>query len=142
MALYHADQAIIVTNPEVSSVRDSDRILGILQSKSKRAEENLEPVREHLMVTRYDLDRVERGEMLTVDDVTDILSIQLLGVVPEDQAVLRASNIGQPVILDDDSTPGAAYGDDVARFLGEDVPHRFLKREKRGVFQRLFRRTA
>ncbi|SDF78610.1 septum site-determining protein MinD [Limimonas halophila] len=142
MALYHADQAVIVTNPEVSSVRDSDRILGILQSKSKRAEENLEPVREHLLVTRYDLDRVERGEMLTVDDVMDILSIELLGVIPEDQAVLRASNIGQPVILDNDSTPGAAYGDAVSRFLGEDVPHRFLKREKRGVFQRLFRRSA
>lgn len=142
MALYHADQAVIVSNPEVSSVRDSDRILGILQSKSKRAEENREPVREHLLLTRYDLDRVERGEMLAVDDVTDILSIQLLGVIPEDQAVLRASNLGQPVILDNESTPGAAYGDAVARFLGEDVPHRFLKRDKRGVFQRLFRRTA
>jgi len=142
MALYYADEAVIVTNPEVSSVRDSDRILGILQSKSKRAEENREPVREHLLLTRYDIDRVERGEMLNVDDVLEILAIQLLGVVPEDEAVLRASNIGQPVVLDQDSTPGQAYRDAVSRFLGEEVPHRFLKRERRGVFQRLFRRTA
>mgnify|MGYP002338707428 CR=1 FL=1 len=142
MALYHADQAVIVSNPEVSSVRDSDRILGILQSKSKRAENNMEPVREHLLLTRYDLDRVERGEMLTVDDVLDILAIDLLGVVPEDQAVLRASNLGQPVIMDESSSPGQAYRDAVARFLGEDVPHRFIKRQKRGVFQRLFGRSG
>ena len=141
-ALYYADEAVIVTNPEVSSVRDSDRILGVLQSKSKRAEEGLEPVGEHLLLTRYDLDRVERGEMLSVDDVLDILAIDLLGVVPEDQAVLRASNVGQPVILDNESSPGQAYRDSVGRFLGEDIPHRFLKREKRGVFQRLFRRSA
>jgi septum site-determining protein MinD len=142
MALYYADEAVIVTNPEVSSVRDSDRILGVLQSKSKRAEENREPVKEHLLLTRYDLDRVERGEMMAVDDVLDILAIRLLGVVPEDQAVLRASNLGQPVILDGTSTPGQSYRDAVSRFLGEEIPHRFTRREKRGVFQRLFRRTA
>jgi septum site-determining protein MinD len=142
MALYYADQAVVITNPEVSSVRDSDRILGVLQSKSRRAEEGAEPVKEHLLLTRYDLDRVERGEMLTVDDVLDILSVPLLGVIPEDQAVLRASNLGQPVILDDDTMPGQAYGDAVARFLGEDVPHRFLKREKKGLFGRMFRRSA
>lgn len=142
MALYHADEAVIVTNPEISSVRDSDRILGVLQSKSRRAEENREPVREHLLLTRYDLDRVDRGEMLQIEDVLEILSIQLLGVIPEDQAVLRASNLGQPVILDDMSVPGQAYRDAVGRFVGEDIPHRFMKREKRGVFQRLFRRSA
>jgi septum site-determining protein MinD len=142
MALYYADQAVVITNPEVSSVRDSDRILGVLQSKSKRAEEGGEPVKEHLLLTRYDLDRVERGEMLTVDDVLDILSVRLLGVIPEDQAVLRASNLGQPVILDDESMPGQAYGDAVARFLGEDLPHRFIKREKKGLFGRMFRRSA
>lgn len=141
-ALYYADEAVIVTNPEVSSVRDSDRILGVLQSKSKRAEEGLEPVKEHLLLTRYDLDRVERGEMLNVDDVLEILSIQLLGVVPEDQSVLRASNLGQPVILDNESMPGQAYGDAVSRFLGDEVPHRFLKRERKGLFGRVFRRSA
>lgn len=141
-ALYHADEAVIVSNPEVSSVRDSDRILGVLQSKSKRAEENRDPVREHLLLTRYDIERVERGEMLSVDDVLDILAIELIGVVPEDEAVLRASNVGQPVILDQTSAPGQAYRDAVGRFLGETIPHRFLKREKKGVFQRLFRRSA
>jgi septum site-determining protein MinD len=142
MALYYADEAVIVTNPEVSSVRDSDRILGVLQSKSRRAEEGLEPVKEHLLLTRYDLGRVERGEMLNIEDVLEILSIPLLGVIPEDQAVLRASNLGQPVILDKQSTPGQAYGDAVERFLGNDVPHRFLKREKKGLFGRVFRRSA
>jgi septum site-determining protein MinD len=133
---------VIVTNPEVSSVRDSDRILGVLQSKSRRAEEGLEPVKEHLLLTRYDLGRVERGEMLNIEDVLEILSIDLLGVIPEDQSVLRASNLGQPVILDKQSTPGQAYGDAVERFLGNDVPHRFLKREKKGLFGRVFRRSA
>ncbi len=142
MALYYADEAVIVSNPEVSSVRDSDRILGVLQSKSRRAEEGKEPVRENLLLTRYDSDRVERGEMLSVDDVLEILAIPLLGVVPEDQAVLRASNIGQPVILDAESLPGQAYSDAVGRFLGDDIPQRFLKRERRGMFQRLFRRSA
>lgn len=142
MALYYADEAVIVSNPEVSSVRDSDRILGVLQSKSRRAEEGKEPVRENLLLTRYDSARVERGEMLSVDDVLEILAIPLLGVVPEDQAVLRASNIGQPVILDTESLPGQAYSDAVGRFLGDDIPQRFLKREKRGMFQRIFRRSA
>ncbi len=142
MALYYADEAIVVTNPEVSSVRDSDRILGVLQSKSKRAEEGLDPVKEHLLLTRYDLDRVERGEMLAIDDVLEILSIPLLGVIPEDQAVLRASNLGQPVVMDNESQPGQAYGDAVGRFLGEEIPHRFIKREKKGLFGRMFRRSA
>jgi septum site-determining protein MinD len=93
-------------------------------------------------LTRYDLDRVERGEMLAIDDVLEILSIPLLGVIPEDQAVLRASNLGQPVVMDNESQPGQAYGDAVGRFLGEDIPHRFIKREKKGLFGRMFRRSA
>ncbi len=99
MAMYFADEAIVTTNPEVSSVRDSDRILGILHSKSKRAEEGLESVKEHLLLTRYNPERVEKGEMLSVEDVQEILAIKLLGVIPESQAVLSASNSGQPVIL-------------------------------------------
>ncbi len=142
MALYHADEAIIVTNPEVSSVRDSDRILGVLQSRSRRAEENLEPVKEHLLLTRYDANRVERGEMLKVDDVLEILGIPLLGIIPESQSVLKASNVGQPVILDTDSAAGRAYNDAVSRFLGETIEHRFMKPERRGLFQRLLWRTA
>ena len=138
MAMYFADEAIIVTNPEVSSVRDSDRILGILASKSRRAEVNLEPIREHLLLTRYEPRRVENGEMLSVDDVKEILAIPLLGVIPESQAVLQASNTGTPVILDDSSDAGRAYDDAVNRFLGEDVPHRFLEAQKRSLLGRLF----
>ena len=141
MALYFADEAIVVSNPEVSSVRDSDRILGILQSKSRKAE-NGEEVKEHLLLTRYNPERVAKGEMLGVDDVQDILATKLLGVVPECTTVLKASNQGVPVIHDLDSRAGQAYGDAVARLLGEDVPQRFINIEDKGIFKRLFRRSA
>ena len=136
-ALYYADSAIIVTNPEVSSVRDSDRIIGILHSRSQRAEEGREPVAEHLLVTRYSPDRVARGEMLTVDDIKEILSVPLLGVIPESESVLRASNTGTPVVLDPESPAGSAYVDAVARFLGEERDMRFIKAEKRSFFKML-----
>ncbi|WP_295384318.1 septum site-determining protein MinD [uncultured Thiodictyon sp.] len=139
MAMYYADDAVVVTNPEVSSVRDSDRMLGILSSKSRRAETNAEPIREHLLLTRYDVPRVESGEMLSVKDVQDILSLDLLGIIPESKAVLTASNAGVPVILDRESDAGQAYADAVSRYLGEEVPHRFMTAEKKGFFNRLFR---
>ncbi len=142
MALYFSDEAVIVTNPEISSVRDSDRILGVLASRSRRAELEMEPVKEHLLLTRYDVNRVQLGEMLTVEDVLEILAIPLLGVVPESQSVLRASNLGSPVILDSASQPGQAYADAVGRFLGDSLEHRFLTTERRGIFQRLLRRSA
>jgi septum site-determining protein MinD len=142
MALYFADEAVIVTNPEVSSVRDSDRILGMLASRSKRAEEGLDPVKEHLLITRYDPDRVDRGEMLKVEDILDILAIPLIGVVPESQAVLKASNHGMPVVLDKDSNAGQAYQDVVGRFLGETIEQRFIKTEKKGLLHRFLRRSA
>ncbi|MBQ1782970.1 MAG: septum site-determining protein MinD [Gammaproteobacteria bacterium] len=138
MALYFADEAIVVTNPEVSSVRDSDRILGILASKSRRAEQNLEPIKEHLLLTRYCPIRVEKGEMLSVEDVQDILAIPLLGVIPESQAVLKSSNAGVPVILDQLSDAGQAYLDAVERLLGNNVDYRFLTHEKKGLLKRLF----
>jgi septum site-determining protein MinD len=138
MAMYYADDAFVVTNPEVSSVRDSDRMIGILSSKSRRAEEDREPIREYLLLTRYSPERVERGEMLSVEDVQDILSLDLIGVIPESQAVLNASNSGVPVIMDEESTAGQAYGDVVARYLGEQLPHRFLEIEKKGLLGRLF----
>jgi len=137
MALYYADEAIVVTNPEVSSVRDSDRILGILQSKSLRAETGGEPVKEHLLLTRYNPSRVEAGEMLSVSDVEDILAIPLLGVIPESEAVLKASNQGVPVILDDQAMAGQAYNDTVERLLGNEVEYRFLEVEKKGFLKRL-----
>lgn len=127
LAMYFADSAIVVTNPEVSSVRDSDRMLGLLSSKTKRAEEGREPISEHLLLTRYSAKRVQKGDMLSLADVNEILAIPLLGVIPESPAVLRASNAGVPVILDSESDAGQAYKDAVARFLGETVPHRFLQ---------------
>lgn len=138
MAMYYADDAIVVTNPEVSSVRDSDRMIGILSSKSRRAERGREGIREYLLVTRYSPERVERGEMLALEDVQEILSLDLIGVVPESPSVLNASNAGVPVILDRDSSAGQAYNDMVSRYLGEDLPHRFLKVEKKGLLGRLF----
>jgi len=139
MAMYYADDAVVVTNPEVSSVRDSDRMLGILSSKSRRAENNDDPIREYLLLTRYAPDRVAKGEMLSVEDVKEILSLELLGVIPESQAVLNASNAGVPVVLDCESDAGQAYGDMVSRYLGDQVPHRFLEAKKKGFFSRLLR---
>lgn len=138
MALYFADEAVITTNPEVSSVRDSDRILGILASKSRRAENGQDPIKEHLLLTRYNPGRVTRGDMLSVEDVVEILRIPLLGVIPESQSVLRASNQGEPVILDGESDAGQAYSDTIDRLLGEEKPFRFLTEEKKGFLKRLF----
>ena len=137
MAMHFADEAVVVTNPEVSSVRDSDRVLGLLQSKTKKARDGGN-IREHLLLTRYDPERVSRGEMLSVTDVEEILAIPLLGVIPESKSVLSASNSGEPVILDEDSDAGKAYDDAVSRLLGEDLPHRFLTPAKKGFFARIF----
>lgn len=138
MALTFADEALIVTNPEVSSVRDSDRILGILQAKSRRAREGREPVREHLLITRYSPKRVEDGEMLSHSDVQDLLRVPLIGIIPESEVVLQASNQGTPAIHMQGEPVAEAYLDVVARFLGEDKPLRFATVEKRGLLQRLF----
>jgi septum site-determining protein MinD len=138
LAMYFADDAVVVTNPEVSSVRDSDRMLGILASKSRRAELGQEPIKEYLLLTRYSPARVKVGEMLSVEDVQEILALHLLGVIPESKAVLNASNSGNPVVLDEKSDAGQAYMDVVRRYLGENVPHRFIEEERKGLFGRLF----
>jgi septum site-determining protein MinD len=137
-AMYYADEAIVVTNPEVSSVRDSDRIIGMLDAKTQRAVQNQDPVRCHLLITRYSPKRAAAGEMLKVEDVLELLGIDFLGVIPESQAVLTASNLGQPVVLMDGSDAAIAYTDVVKRFIGETQPHRFIEIEKRGFFSRLF----
>jgi septum site-determining protein MinD len=137
MAMYFADEALIVTNPEVSSVRDSDRIIGMLSSKTRRAVQNLSPVKEHLLLTRYSSKRVNHGDMLSAQDVQEILAIPLLGVIPESKSVLQASNAGVPVTLDKNSDAGQAYLDVVARFLGEERPQRFIE-DKKSFFSRLF----
>jgi septum site-determining protein MinD len=138
MALRFADEAIVTTNPEVSSVRDSDRILGILQAKSKRAQAGGEPVKEHLLITRYSPKRVEEGEMLSYKDVQEILRVPIIGVVPESESVLHASNQGTPAIHIENSEVADAYKDIVGRFLGEEIPLRFVDYEKPGLLKRIF----
>jgi septum site-determining protein MinD len=138
-AMYYADDAIVVTNPEVSSVRDSDRIIGMLDAKTQRAVRNEEPVKCHLLITRYSPKRAAAGEMLKAGDVLELLGIDFLGVIPESQDVLTASNTGNPVVLMEESDAANAYMDVVKRFLGEEPPHRCLElAEKRGFFSRLF----
>lgn len=138
MALYFADTAVVVTNPEVSSVRDSDRILGILGSKSKRAIEGLAPIKEHLLVTRYSEFRVRQGDMLSLADIQEILAIPLLGVIPESMDVLSASNAGVPITLFDDSEAGLAYRQAIVNLIGkENVPDHFIKKPKRSLIKRM-----
>ena len=138
LAMYFADQAVVVVNPEVSSVRDSDRILGLLASKTRRAERGDGPIKQNLLLTRYNPTRVAAGEMLSVKDVEEILGIAVVGVIPESENVLAASNSGVPVILNNDSFAGQAYSDTVARVLGEERPLRFTEVQKKGFLQRVF----
>jgi septum site-determining protein MinD len=137
LAMYYADRAVVVVNPEVSSVRDSDRILGLLASKTRKAE-NGERVQEHLLLTRYSPKRVEAGDMLSIADVQEILGLDVVGVIPESPEVLQSSNAGVPVILDEASPAGQAYTDAVARILGENRPMRFTTVEKKGFFSKMF----
>ena len=138
LAMRYADEALIVTNPEVSSVRDSDRILGMLGSKTQRAIDGKEPVKEHLLITRYNPNRVADGQMLSLEDIQDILRIKLIGVIPESEVVLQSSNQGSPAIHAQGSDVSEAYKDVIDRFLGEDKPLRFIEAEKPGFFKRLF----
>jgi septum site-determining protein MinD len=139
LALRFADDALVVTNPEVSAVRDADRMLGIIDSKSLRAEQGLEPVKEHLVITRYVPKRANKGEMLGHGDVQELLNIPILGVIPESEVVLECSNQGTPVILANGSTAARAYDDMVARFLGEDRPLRFVNGDAApSLWKRLF----
>src|SRR4051812_30917950 len=138
MAMHFADEALVVTNPEVSSVRDSDRILGMLSSKTKRAIEGKEPIKEHLLITRYNPNRVDQGQMLSLDDIQDILRIKLIGVIPESESVLQASNQGTPAVHMKGSDVSEPYRDVIARFLGTDKPMRFVDAQKQGFLKRLF----
>jgi len=138
MAMHYADEAIVVTNPEVSSVRDSDRILGMLSSKTRRAIDGLEPVKEHLLITRYNPSRVQGGQMLSLEDINDILRTPMIGVIPESEMVLEASNQGLPAIRLKGADVAEAYSDVVARFLGEEVPMRFTEPVKKSFLRRIF----
>ncbi|MES2877694.1 MAG: septum site-determining protein MinD [Pseudomonadota bacterium] len=139
MAMHFADEALVVTNPEVSSVRDSDRILGMLSSKTRRAMEGLEPIKEHLLITRYNPTRVNQGQMLSLEDIQDILRIKLIGVIPESESVLQASNQGLPAVHMQGSDVSEAYKDVIERFLGGEKPMRFTDAPKQGLLKRLFR---
>ena len=138
MAMHFADEALIVTNPEVSSVRDSDRILGMLGSKTKRAIDGKEAVKEHLLITRYNPNRVDQGQMLSLEDIKDILRIKLIGVIPESESVLQASNQGTPAVHMKGSDVSEAYKDVIDRFLGQDKPMRFVDAQRQGFLKRLF----
>jgi len=138
MAMHFADEALVVTNPEVSSVRDSDRILGMLSSKTKRAVDGKEPIKEHLLITRYNPNRVDQGQMLSLEDIQDILRIKLIGVIPESESVLQASNQGLPAVHLKGTEVSEAYKDVVDRFLGQDKPMRFVDAQKQGFLKRLF----
>ena len=138
LAMRYADEALIVSNPEVSSVRDSDRVLGMLGSKTQRAIDGADPVKEHLLITRYNPGRVAEGQMLSLEDIQEILRIDLLGVIPESEAVLRASNQGLPAVYLEGTDVAGAYSDVVDRFLGEQKPMRYTSAEKQGFFKRLF----
>ncbi len=141
LAMRFADAAVIVTNPEVSSVRDSDRIIGLLNSKTEKAEKG-ERIEKHILITRYDPQRATRGEMLSIDDVLEILSTPLLGIIPESEEVLRASNMGSPVTLSNPaSAPARAYVDAAGRLRGEEVAMTIHSERKR-LFDKLFRRAA
>lgn len=141
LAMRFVDEAIIVTNPEVSSVRDSDRIIGLLDSKTEKAEKG-ERIEKHILITRYDTARAARGEMLNIEDVLDILSLPLLGIIPESEEVLRASNLGSPVTLNDaTSAPARAYTDAARRLKGHDVPMT-IPTDRKGFLDKLFGRRA
>jgi septum site-determining protein MinD len=141
LAMRYADEAVIITNPEVSSVRDSDRIIGMLDSKTVRAEKG-EQVAKHVLITRYDAGRASRGEMLSIDDILDILATPLLGIIPESQEVLRASNVGSPVTLNNPaSAPALAYVDAARRLAGETIIMS-VPIERKGLIERLLGRRA
>jgi septum site-determining protein MinD len=141
LAMRFADVAVIVTNPEVSSVRDSDRIIGLLDSKTEKAEKG-QRVDKHVLITRYDAQRAARGEMLNIEDVLEILSTPLLGIIPESEEVLRASNMGSPVTISNAmSGPARAYLDAARRLKGDDVPMN-IPSDRKGLFDKLFGRRA
>jgi septum site-determining protein MinD len=141
LAMRFADTAIVVANPEVSSVRDSDRIIGLLDSKTRRAEGG-QRIDKHLLLTRFDAGRSARGEMLSVADVLDILSVPLIGIIPESEDILRASNVGAPITMNAGASVAAkAYKDAARRLAGEPVPL-VMPSEKRPLFSRLFGRRA
>lgn len=131
------DEAILCTNPELSSCRDSDKMIGFISSKSHRAVTGKDPVNQRLLVTRYDPNRAEKEESLSLQDIEELLGLPLIGVIPESKAVLTSTNLGQPVIIGNDRA-SIAYKDMVGRFLGENIPLKYTEPEQKGFLSRLF----
>lgn len=137
-AMFFADDAIITTNPELSSCRDSDKMVGFISARSKRSVEGQEPVNQMLLVNRYDPVRAAKDEMLNLEDMQELLGLNLIGVIPESKAVLTSTNLGSPVISLSEEPAAQAFDDCVARYLGEERPWRFTEPPPAGFFARLF----
>lgn len=135
-AIAFADRALIVSTPDVSSVRDADRVIGIIDAKSLKAQQGDE-VQKHIIINRLKPELVERGDMLSTDDVLKILALPLIGVVPEDEKVISSTNMGEPVVRDAKATSGEAYRRIAQRIMGEDAAFLDLK-AKKGILKRLF----
>ncbi len=127
-AIAGAGRSIVVTTPEVSAVRDADRIIGLLEANDLKNPQ--------LLINRMKLDMVKRGDMMNIDDIVDILAIDLLGVVPDDEHIVISTNRGEPAISDDRSLAGQAYKNIVKRILGENIPFMNLDTEE-GFMTRL-----
>ena len=131
-SIFLADRALIVTTPEVSAIRDADRVIGIIDAKSKKAQ-NGEEVDKRIIINRIKPELVEKGEMLPIEDVLDLLSLPLIGVIPDDEEIVKSTNIGKPIVLDEKSFVGEAFRRVARRIEGEDVPFLDLK-TKKGLF--------
>jgi septum site-determining protein MinD len=131
-AIAAADKVIVMTNPEISAVRDADRVIGLLEAEEKGPAA--------LVINRLNPNMIKRGDMLSVEDVLDLLAIDLIGVVPEDESVIVASNRGQPLVLDPRNRAGQAFANIARRLMGERVP--FLELTTQNVFQRILGRKS
>lgn len=135
-AIAFADQALVISTPDISSVRDADRVIGIIDAKSLKAQQG-EEVQKHIIINRIKPHMVERGDMLSTDDVLKILALPLIGVVPEDEKVITSTNTGEPVVRDEKAMSGEAYRRIARRIMGEEIEFLDLT-AKKGIFKRLF----
>lgn len=128
-SIYLADRALIVTTPEISSVRDADRVIGIIDAKSKKAQEGKE-VQKHIIINRLKPELVKKGEMLSIEDVLHILALPLIGIVPESEDIVKSTNLGEPIALNEKSIVGEAFRRIARRILGEEVEFLDLESKK------------
>jgi septum site-determining protein MinD len=135
-SIFLADRALIVSTPDVSAVRDADRVIGIIDAKSEKAK-NGEEVQKHVIINRLNPEMVDNGNMLGVEDVLNILALPLIGVVPDDSSIITSTNKGEPIYYDKNSIAATAYQNIARRVVGEEVPFLDLK-FKKGFFKRIF----